>query len=244
MPFAALLFAVLAASPSPSPAAAPVLDNVSLGEALSAIRARSGDPVVLQTLPNKPERVWRFLEQGTRLLDVMEHNGVAVSITVARYTKDAAFTDSRGLSFGTSMDGVTSVLGDPDTTSTNADDGSRDLWYRRSNSTLIYEFLSDRLVFEQLLAPPSQTDSGKPDVAAEPHTGASPDDALVVSPPADAWIRAFFELNTCGTNGFWRNDSKRVLQKGPTYNVVHATCTTGNSSRDFYFQLPPPSVTI
>lgn len=241
---AAVLLAAIVASPSPvvsgSPAArlSATLDNVSLGQPISAIRERAGDPVAIQELPNQAQRIWRFLENGNRFLDVLERDGVAISITVAKYAEAATFTDQRGVPFGAASDDVAKAMGQPQNVTRNTDDGSVDFWYRSADAVLIYEFLNDRLVFEQVLAPRDKLPgyTGAPSI--EPREGTSTADAITVSPPADAWIRAYFALNACGAQGRWQTVSARQLEKGPTYEVVHASCSGANITRDFYFLLP------
>ena len=241
---ALVVTALLVASPSPdasnSPAAeiSATLDNVTLGDSLAAIRQKHGDPVSLQEMPKESQRIWRFLENGNRFLDVLERNGVAISITVAKYAKDATFTDQRGISFGMSSDSVTQKLSQPQKAERNPDDGSLDLWYRGSDAVLIYEFASDRLIFEQVLAPREKQGSYAAAPAVEPRSGTSLNDAIVAAAPGDAWVHAYFALNGCNANGQWETVSTRSIRKGSTYEVVHATCSSGNLTRDFYFQLP------
>ncbi len=233
---------MLLASPAPnvsgSPAISASLDNVTLGDPLATIHQRHGDPVSLQEIPKQSQRIWRFLENGNRFLDILERNGVAVSITVAKYTKEAAFTDQRGISFGTSSDTVTQKLGPPQKVERNADDGSLDLWYRAPEAATIYEFAAGRLAFEQLLAPREKQDAYPPGPAVQPRGGTSLADAIVASSPGDRWIRAYFALNACDSNGEWETVSAHSVEKGYTYEVIHATCSSGNLMRDFYFQLP------
>ncbi len=241
---AAVVLLALVASPSPAvspstiPAIAPVLDDVKLGEPLSNLRERYGDPVATQELPKQSQRIWRFLENGNRFLDVLESNGVAISVTVAKYTKTAEFTDQYGIAFGASAGDVSKALGQPQRVSRNADDGSIDLWYRTNDAVLIYEFLGDRLVFEQLLAPRAKQGQYPPAAAVDPHGGTSTADAVVVSPPQDAWIHAYLALNGCDNDGHWEIVSTHSIQKGSTYQVVHTACSSGNLTRDFFFELP------
>ena len=240
--FAIAIILALAVSPSPQPSASPganaTLDGVTLGDSLAMIHERHGDPVSFQEIPKQSQRIWRFLENGNRLLDILERNGVAVSVTVAKYAQDAAFTDLRGISFGMSSDEITQKLGEPQKAQTNADDSSLDLWYRATDGVTIYEFASGRLVFEQLLAPREKENAFAPGPAVQPRGGTSLDDAIVASPPGDTWIHAYFALNTCGRNGQWQIVSTRSIEKSLTYEVVHATCSSDNLTRDFYFQLP------
>ncbi len=233
-----------AVSPSSAPPVAPVLDAVKLGEPLSELRDRFGDPVATQEIPKDAQRIWRFLENGNRFLDVLESNGIAISITVAKYTKTAAFTDQYGITFGMGADDVTKALGQPQRVSRNADDGSIDLWYRSSDAVLIYEFLGDRLMFEQLLAPHTKQDAYPPASAVDPHGGASTTDAVVVSAPQDEWIHAYLALNGCDNDGHWETVSTHSLQKGSTYQVVHAACSSGNLTRDFFFELPAAGTSV
>lgn len=241
---AAVLLAAIAASPSPASSVSPAarvsvtLDNVSLGQPVSTIRDRVGDPVAIQEIPNQAQRIWRFLENGNRFLDVLEHDGVAISITVAKYADAATFTDQRGIPFGAASDDVAKALGTPQRVSRNTDDGSVDFWYRSPDAVLIYEFLGDRLVFEQVLAPRDKQSAYPGAASVEPREGTSTSDAIAVSAPADAWIHAYFALNACGAQGRWQTVSTRQLEKGPTYEVVHASCSGANITRDFYFLLP------
>ena len=241
---AVIVAAALLVSPSPEASASPAvaitatLDNVTLGDSLAAIRRTHGDPVSLQEMPKQSQRIWRFLENGNRFLDVLERNGVAISITVAKYSKDAEFTDQRGITFGMSSDLVTQKLGQPEKAERNPDDGSLDLWYRAPDAVLIYEFARDRLVFEQVLAPRDKQSSYTAAPTVEPRGGTSLNDAIVAAPPGDAWIHAYFALNGCDANGRWATMSTRSIRKGSTYEVVHAGCSSGNLTRDFYFQLP------
>jgi hypothetical protein len=112
------------------------------------------------------------------------------------------------------------------------------LWYRATDAVLIYEFTGEGLVFEQLLAPREKQNSYAGAPAIEPRSGTSLNDAIVAAAPGDAWIHAYFALNTCGASGQWEAVSTRSIRQGPTYEVVHATCSSGNLTRDFYFRLP------
>ncbi len=245
---------ICAAAQTPAPAPAAIsFEGITLGEPMAGLKPRIGDPV--RVVQAGHSVIWRYLQgNGGIYLDVLVRNDAAYSVTVVQRFQGVAYTDPNGISFGMSADQVRARLGPPTRTSTNADDGSVDLWYRVGEYAWIYELYSDRLGFIQLVASRSVQQGFVPGPPTVPSAGTSLDSAIWIrpsSPLANAtWIDTYLAMNSCGNNGHWTQTSSNLkpdtAKNDPvTYMVVRARCTDGGAERDFYFDTrgasPAPS---
>jgi hypothetical protein len=182
---------------------------------------------------------------GAVFVDVIPQNNVVSSVTVLRRFDDSPYTDDHGISFGMSSAAVRAKLGAPTRQSTNADDGSVDVWYVQADTALIYEFYGDKLGFVQIVARPgSQLRRGSDEPLVVPADGSSTANAIRIRPPNllgnTMWIDAFMAMNDCGDNGHWKETSSQLQPDSAAkdllaYTVVHAKCTSGDTERTFYF---------
>lgn len=233
-----------AAQPTPSNAAGATMEGVSLGEPMSQVRDNLGDPLKVVTISQG--QIWRYLEHGGALyLDVLPQNNVVRSITVVRRFDDSSYTDDRGLSFGSDVAAVQAKIGAPTRQSTNSDDGSVDLWYVGGDVARIYEFYAGKLGFVQIFARPgSPLTAGNGEEPTVPADGSSVASAIRIRPSTligdSMWIDAFLATNSCDDGGHWKETSTalqadKAANDPLAYMVVHASCTTGNADRTFYF---------
>lgn len=189
--------------------------------------------------------IWRYLTRGNGLyIDVLVKDNLAQSVTVLTRVAGAAYVDPKGLAFGITPDRVRGKLGPANRDSTNADDGSLDLWYVAMPYAWIYEFHSNKLDFIQLVAAPGllRTFAPAPDVA--PNDGTSLARAIAIRPSnflSNAlWMDVYFDKNTCGNGGSWKVTSTKFVpdttKHDPfAYTIAHAKCSEGAAERDFYF---------
>jgi hypothetical protein len=245
-----IFLTALAASTSLAQAQTPPLaqskaqfENVFLGEPMADAKQRLGDPVRVST--SGALQIWRYVEHGgATFVDVLVQNGVAYSVTVIRRFTDSPYTDPKGIAFGMTPDLVRAKLGPESHASTNADDGSLDLWYGEGEYAWIYEFYQNKLGFIQLIPSPKMRQSFTTAAAVAPNTGDSLDHAIVIRPSSlvsnSVWIDAFLAMNTCGEGGHWKQSSLKFAEDSATkdplaYMIIHVRCTEGLAERDFYF---------
>lgn len=232
---------VQAQTPSQPPAG--TFESVTIGQPMASLRTTLGDP--LRIIPSNGFDIWRYMTHGNDLyLDVLVKDNLAQSVTVLSRIDGASYTDSRGASFGMAPDQLRLKLGPATRESTNADDGSLDLWYFAQPYAWIYEFHKNKLDFIQLIASPTlrQTFSPGPPVVA--NDGASVERAIWIRPSNSLtntlWIDAFLTASACGNGGHWKaaslSSAPDATKQDPlAYTVVHAACTDGAGKRDFYF---------
>lgn len=218
-------------------------EGVTLGEPMTSVRERLGDPVTVTSSMGK--LIWRYMERGGAIfLDVLVQDNVAYSVTVVRRFPNSPYTDAQGIAFGMTSDDVRAKRGAPDRVSTNADDGSLDLWYRDSSSVWIYEFYSSKLGFIQVLPPHGLNQGFAAAAATAAADGTSINQAIKIRPSnllADTtWINTYLAMNHCGNGGRWKETSS-TMKADPAvndlfaYSIVHARCTDGSTERDFFF---------
>ena len=220
------------------------LEGVTLGDSMRQVRDTLGDPVQVRALED--QTIWRYIERGGAVyVDVIPRNNIVSSVTVLRRFDSSQYTDARGVSFGTNAAGVRAKLGAESKETTNADDGSVDLWYVSGDAAWIYELYGDKLGFVQIVARPgSQSTALAGETPIVPADGSSVVNAIRIRPSSflgnSLWIDAFLAMNQCGGNGHWKETSLDLqsdkVQNDPlAYTVVHAKCTIGDAERVFYF---------
>jgi hypothetical protein len=230
-------------APAASGAHGTTLEGVTMGAPMQQVRDTMGDPVQIVSGPG--QQLWRYIERGGSVyVDVLVKNNVAYSVTVVRRFKDSPYTDGAGIAFGSSAKDVSAKLGDAKRTSTNADDGSVDLWYVDENGARIYEFYGDKLGFIQILPSPKLQATFAAAPAVLPGDGTSLATAIRIRPSSllgnTSWIDAYLLMNQCGSKGHWKQTSSKMsaddAAKDPlAYVTVHAQCTDGGAERDFVF---------
>lgn len=230
-----------AAQASPTPAG--TFEGVTIGEPMANVRPTLGDPI--RMIVSNGATIWRYLTHGDGVyVDVLVQHDVAQSITALSRLPNVRYVDPKGIAFGMTPDAVKAKLGAPARESTNADDGSLDLWYRALPYAWIYEFHANKLDFIQIVASTDLLRSFQPGPAVQPNDGTSLANAIWIRPPnllANAvWIDVFLATNDCGNGGHWKELSLKMTadaaQNDPmAYSVVHARCTDGATERDFYF---------
>lgn len=238
-----LLLAVAAAYPS--------LEGVTIGESMADVRATLGDPISVSQ-EAQGLAIWRYLEHGSGVfVDVLTRGGVAYSVTVVARYPGSRYEAPSGVAFGSTRAQVVDKLGAPFRTTTNDDDRSTDLWYRvvtmggdhAAAGIWIYELAaSDRLAFVQILPPEGLGQTIPPAQPVDLPDGSSIDKAIRPVQPdvlnGLVWTYAYLRLNGCGERGHWI--PSRVfepVQNGVTYRAIDATCSSGNATRTFYFDV-------
>ncbi|HEX3456728.1 MAG TPA: hypothetical protein VHR97_02130 [Candidatus Baltobacteraceae bacterium] len=234
---------LLAVAQGASPPPAGTFEGITIGEPMAGLKAAYGDPVRVLSVGGSV--IWRYLTQGNGVyLDVLVKNNLAQSITVVSRFDGVRYTDPKGMSFGMTPDQVRAKLGTPTRESTNADDGSLDLWYFAGQYAWIYEFHNHKLDFIQIIAAPALLSALAPGPAVKPDDGTSFDHAIWIRPSNivanGQWIDVFLAANSCGKSGHWKQESLKLAPdataKDPlAYTIVHASCTEGKAARDFYF---------
>ncbi len=236
-----LPLSVEAQTPSPSPPG--VFENIAIGEPMVNLRPALGDPIRVSSSGDTV--IWRYLTHGGGVyIDVIVKNNVAQSVTILSRMSGVSYTDAKGAAFGMMPDQVIAQLGTPTRRSTNADDGSLDLWYFAPPYAWIYEFHANKLDFIQLVAAPSLLQGLAAGPPAAPNDGTSLERAIWIRPVnilANAlWIDDFFAKSSCGSGGHWKQASSKFAngagKSDPfAYTIVRANCTDGSAGRDFYF---------
>ncbi|HLY01617.1 MAG TPA: hypothetical protein VKR56_03885 [Candidatus Cybelea sp.] len=231
-------------------------EGVTIGEPMANLRPTLGDPVGVKAAGNFA--IWRYLTHGDGVyLDVLVKNNVAQSVTVVSRLSGVAYVAPSGVAFWMTPDQVRAKLGPPRHESTNADDGSLDLWYAvlPLPYAWIYEFHANKLDFVQLIASPDVLRQLASGPVAMPNDGTSLANAIWIRPPNQlansVWIDVFLATNACGNGGHWKELSSKLVadtaKNDPmAYLVEHARCSDGSSERDFFFDThgspsPPPA---
>jgi hypothetical protein len=240
---ALLLLPLSAEAQTPSAPPAGVFENITIGEPMVNLRPMLGDPIRVDRSGDTV--IWRYLAHGAGIyIDVIVKNNVAQSVTLLSRFDGVAYTDSKGTAFGMTPDETIAKLGAPTRRSTNADDGSLDLWYFSGTYAWIYEFHGNKLDFIQLIAAPALLQSLAAGPPAEPNDGTSLERAIWIRPAnflaIPAWIDVFLSKNACGNAGHWKEMATKQAQDSTksdlfAYTIVHARCTDGSVERDFYF---------
>jgi hypothetical protein len=239
--FALLATPVCAQTAPPPPAGS--FENVTIGEPMADLHSTLGDP--LRIIPSSSFDIWRYMAHGNGIyIDVLVKDNVAQSVTVLRRIERATYVDPRGAAFGMTPEQLRAKLGPTTRESTNADDGSLDLWYVAQPYLWIYEFHAGKLDFIQLVASPALRQTFEPAPPTVANDGSSLERAIWIRPSNfltnSFWIDAFLAANACGNGGHWKEASLKLVaddaKRDPlAYTIVHAACTDGTSQRDFYF---------
>lgn len=249
--FLALVFvfattgSTVAQAPAPSTAPVPALFGVRVGQHVADLRATYGDPIAV--LSEGPTQIYRYLAlNGGIFLDIMSVRNLVRSVTVVSRFPKIPFTDPRGAAFGITSAQLRTLFGAPDRITTNADDGSVDLWYRDAPNVWIYEFYSDKLGFIQLLAPAGAISAMQPGPPVTVNDGTSLARAAWIRPAnillAPEWVYVYLTNRSCGGNGHWEQQSTKILsgEKGDdplAYMAIGAKCSTGDLAATFYFDM-------
>jgi hypothetical protein len=232
----ALLLAVTGATPAPAAWNQTSWLGVTLGEPLSAVSARLGDPLAVAKDPQLTKFVY-LTEDTNAFVTVLSEHGIVTGVRLWSVTTLPGKThDPFGLALGDEADKVIAKRGKP--TRQAADiDGPFDA-YQDRDVLWLYHIKGDQSVTSITL---STTDSAIADVPQQPlpavHSGESEADAVRIVQPSAAdtkrWEQMFLAIRPCGENGTWL---VRKTERQGSIDVVTASCNLGGVSRQFYFQ--------
>jgi hypothetical protein len=211
--------------------------GVTLGEPVTAVSARMGDPIAVGKDPKLAKFVY-LVEHGNAFLTVLSERGYVSGVRLWSVTGAPGKTlDPFGIALGEQADALTGKRGKP-TRSGSDIDGPFDA-YQNGDVLWLYHIRGNQSVASITL---STTESAIEDLPEAPlpavHTGASAADAIVVVQP-DAkdvarWEQMYLAIHPCGANGVWK--SNKTERQGKT-DVLSATCSDG-PARTFYFTTP------
>jgi hypothetical protein len=247
---AAMFCAGPAVAQTPSPLLPPSVlsktgsfDGISIGQPVSELREKFGDPVRVVTMGSTV--VWRYLTLGAATFtDVILKRNLVQSITMLNRFTSVDFTDPNGIEFGLTPDQVRAKLGPPYKTSTNSDDGSLDLTYRTVPYDWVYEFYGQKLGFIQLVVSPASLNNLNAGLPPPIGDGSSRQQAIWIRPSAAStnpdWIDLYLSNLPCGSGGHFKASSQEFVNDAATNDataitLVHAQCTSGTDRRDYYF---------
>jgi hypothetical protein len=232
----ALLLAV--AAPTPTPAAWNQTSwlGVTLGEPLSAVAARMGDPLAVAKDPQLTKFVY-LTEDTNAFVTILSEHGIVSGVRLWSVTTlSGKTTDPFGIALNDAVDKVVAKRGKPAREAEDID-GPFDA-YQDRDVLWLYHIKGDQSVTSITL---STTDNALADLPQQPlpavHTGQSAADAVRVVQPnagdAKRWEEMFLAIRPCGDNGKWLI---RKTERQGSVDVVTASCNLGGLSRDFYFQ--------
>jgi hypothetical protein len=240
---AAFALALTSPAHAQTAAALPSFAGFTIGEPLSGVRDRLGDPLLVDSAGM--QTIWRYLcAGGAYVVDLLVKDNAVFSITVLARAGNGAFVDPNGIALGANVATVRARLGKPAHEQGSAVDGSLDLWYADPAGFWIYEFKNGTLDFIQIVLPPGGTVTLTPGSPVTLGDGTSFESA--VQPGAQSavagavWIDAYVHEQECGNGGRWieQNTPSQTSQRhaGKSYAVVAAACTDGGAKRSFYFE--------
>jgi hypothetical protein len=232
----AIAFLLAVAAPSPAPAWNQTSWlGVTLGEPLSAVAARLGDPLTVAKDPALTKFVY-LTENTGAFVTVLSEHGIVTGVRLWSVTTLPGKTlDPFGIALADDKDKLIGKRGKP--TREAADiDGPFEA-YQDRDVLWLYHIKGDQSITSITL---STTDSAIADLPQQPlpsvHTGESAADAVRIVQPnaADAkrWEQMFLAIRPCRENGNWL--IRKTEQQGKL-DVVTASCNLGGISKSFYF---------
>jgi hypothetical protein len=236
----ALLLAVTGATPAPAWNHTSWL-GVTLGQPLSAVAERMGDPLAVSKDPQLTKFVY-LTEDTNAFVTVLSEHGIVTGVRLWSVTTQTGKTyDPFGITLNDPVDKVISKRGKPTRQSEDID-GPFDA-YQSPDVLWMYHIKGDQSITSITL---STTDNAIADLPAQPlpavHSGDSATDAVrVVQPNAGdtkRWEQMFLAIRPCGDNGTWLI---RQTERQGKIDVVTASCNLGGASRQFYFAPEPLS---
>lgn len=233
----ALLLAVTGATPAPQAWNHTSWLGVTLGEPMSAVTARLGDPVTVSKDPTLTKFVY-LTDDTNAFITVLSEHGIVSGVRLWSVTTLPGKTlDPFGVTLGDAVDKVISKRGKPARESADID-GPFDA-YQDGDVLWLYHIKGDQSVNSITL---STTDTALANLPQQPlppvHSGASPEDAIRIVQPnaADAkrWEQMYLAIRPCGdAGGTWMI---RKTERQGNVDVVTASCNLAGLDRDFYFQ--------
>lgn len=209
--------------------------GVTLGEPVSAVASRMGDPLVV----SKDDTLTKFVyltDNDNAFVTVLSEHGIVTGVRLWSVTNIAKTQDPFGVALGDAKDKVAAKRGQP--TRESADiDGPFEA-YQAGDVLWLYHIKGDQSVASITL---STTDNAIADLPQQQlpavHLGRSAEDAVrVIQPNAgdvSRWEQMFLAIRPCGDNGTWL--VRRTERQG-RLDVVTASCNLGGISQAFYFE--------
>ena len=216
--------------------------GVKLGEPMSAVRARLGDPVHDEDL-GKGFLKARYLGDHNHVyLGVTHKNGnvAMVSLTPTPWSNEAAAADPFGVKFGITEDALVRLRGKPD--STDNGDGANRLLYGTS-ARWEYVIKDGKVSMITLIAPPAELAALPATVVPAAHQGASFRDAVVVIASNEidgvGWEHIYVNDNACTGQGKPAFAGQALSTHGShAYDIITVTCGGDKkTSRDYIFDI-------
>lgn len=237
----ALLIAATGATPAPAPAWNQMSWlGVKLGEPLSAVTARMGDPLTVSKDPQLTKFV--YLTEDTNAFEtVLSEHGIVTGVRLWSVTTLPGKTyDPFGIALNDAVDKLVAKRGKP-TRQAEDIDGPFDS-YQDRDILWVYHIKADQSITSITL---STTDNAIAELPAQPlptvHSGQSASNAIrIVQPNAGdvkRWEEMFLAIRPCGNNGTWL--IRRTERQG-TVDAVTASCNLGGASQTFYFAPATP----
>jgi hypothetical protein len=233
----ALVLAVAGATPAPQTWNHTSWLGVTLGEPLSAVASRLGDPITVSKDPTLTKFVY-LTDDTNSFVTVLSEHGIVSGVRLWSVTTQPGKTlDPYGIALGDAVDKLVAKRGKPARESADID-GPFDA-YQDRDVLWLYHIKGDQSVTSITL---STTDTALADLPQQPlppvHSGTSPADAIrVVQPNADdtkRWEQMYLAIRPCGdNNGTWL--IRKTARQG-NLEVVSASCNLGGLTRDYYFQ--------
>ena len=236
----ALLLAVTGATPAPAANSNAWL-GIKLGEPLSAVATRMGDPIAVSNDPSLLKFVY-LTDDANAFVTVLSEHGIVSGIRLWSVTTAPSKTpDPFGIKLEAGKDTLLAKRGKP-TREGEDIDGPFEA-YQDGDLLWLYHIKGDQSVTSITL---STTDNAIAGMSAQPlptvHLGRSTADAVrIVQPTASdtkRWEELFLAIRPCGDNGKWL--IRRTERQG-TFDVVTASCNLGGPSTAFYFAPTTPA---
>lgn len=213
--------------------------GVTLGEPLSAVYDRMGDPIVA-TADDKVTTFVYSVDKGRSFVTVLAQHGIVSGVRLWEPPgAQSTLADPKGVMLGNDITALTTDMGTP---SRNGQDSEGPYHaYQNGDVLWLYHMNGDATVRSITLA---TTEAAVAAIPAAPvpavHAGDSIADAIrvVASSGADGvnWEHLYLAVHPCAKNGRWTM-TKQVLQRlgGRSYDELTATCSGDEASRVFYF---------
>lgn len=214
--------------------------GVTLGEPVSAVVTRMGDPLIVSHDPTLTKFVY-LTDDTNAFITVLSEHGIVSGIRLWSVTTQAGKTsDPFGIKLEDSKDSLIAKRGKPARDGEDIDGPFES--YQDGDVLWLYHIKGDQSVTSITL---STTDTAIAGIREQPlpavHLGRNADDAVrIVQPTAGdtkRWEEMFLAIRPCGdNNGKW---AIRRTERQGTLDVVTASCDLGGPSQAFYFSPRP-----
>ncbi|MHB8391965.1 MAG: hypothetical protein ACYDBH_20710 [Acidobacteriaceae bacterium] len=215
--------------------------GVTLGEPMSAVVSRLGDPMKVQKGTSVSSYyLYMANHQSTLLMLNVERGRVRGMRLFALSAGAFKLTDGHGIAFGATEQQLTTLNGKPNkvfSSTTHPVDV-----YVRADGTWSYEFVRGTVKAIQLDQPIPEF-STLPTVA-DPvvHGGTSFDDAIIdMADNEDDGVKseyAYLQFHDCAPGVSWKTQMQSLLNHGKkVYDRLDTICPKSNEKRAFYFDI-------